>query len=271
MSELFMRFPDFKTRAVTLSYDDGAIFDRDMVRILNRYGIKCTFNLISNSLLGDSGRISVNEINDLYKGHEIAVHTYTHPHLDNLDSANIAREIIKNRELLEETSGALVKGMAYPFGLTDERLTETVRLCGINYARTTNSTLNFSLPRDFLKWNPTCHHSYPQIDSLIDKFFEEDDWEHPWRITPKLFYLWGHSYEFENRFDMLESICEKLGRRDNVWYASNGEIYNYVRDYKRLEFSANGEIVYNPTLTDLFVYTDGRNVLIPSGAQIRKG
>ena len=268
MSELFMRFPNFKTKALTLSYDDGTVFDREMVSILNRYAIKCTFNLNSNFLNG-SGRISANEINDLYKGHEIAVHTYTHPHLENLDSANVAGEIIKDREFLETVSGRLVKGMAYPFGLADDSITEIVKACGIDYARTTNSTLGFSLPHDFLKWNPTCHHSYQQIDTLIDKFLAEDDWEHPWRITAKVFYLWGHSYEFENRFEILENICKKLSHKDTVWYATNGEIYKYVKEYSRLEFSANGKTIYNPTATDLYAFTNNKNILISAGKMIK--
>ena len=55
-NEMILRFPDFKTRAVTLSFDDGAIDDRKMVEILNSYGIKCTFNLNSERL-GEKGML----------------------------------------------------------------------------------------------------------------------------------------------------------------------------------------------------------------------
>ena len=81
--------------------------------------------------------------------------------------------------------------MAYPFGLTDNSISEIVKTCGIDYARATNSTGNFSLPYGFLKWNLSCHHSSHQIDTLIDKFFAEDDWEHPWRITTKVILFMG--------------------------------------------------------------------------------
>lgn len=263
-----MRFPDFKTKALTLSYDDGSVSDREMVSILNRYGIKCTFHLCSN-YLDQENSVSADEIIDLYKGHEVAVHTHSHPHLENLDSAAAATEIIKDRIFFENLTGNLIKGMAYPFGLSDESISEIARVCGIEYARTTNDTHSFSLPRDFLKWHPTCHHAYPQLDNLIDKFLAKDDIEHSWRITAKVFNLWGHSREFINCFDELENICKKLSHKDTVWYATNGEIYNYVKQYKRLEFSVNSEIVYNPTATDLYAFVNNKNLLLPAGKTIR--
>ena len=42
-----MLWKDGKKKALTLSYDDGTIHDRRFIDMLNKYGIKCTFNLIS--------------------------------------------------------------------------------------------------------------------------------------------------------------------------------------------------------------------------------
>lgn len=36
-----------KKKAVTFSYDDGIVYDKHLVEILNKYGLKCTFNLNS--------------------------------------------------------------------------------------------------------------------------------------------------------------------------------------------------------------------------------
>ena len=44
---LFMRFPEGKKKALTLSYDDGVQQDVRFLEILNKHGIKCTFNLNS--------------------------------------------------------------------------------------------------------------------------------------------------------------------------------------------------------------------------------
>lgn len=119
-----------------------------------------------------------------------------------------------------------------------------------------------------MKWNPTCHNGYEKIDDLIEKFDEKEDLDHPWRIKPKVFYMYGHSFEFEDNFDYLEELCKKLGKKETVWYATNGEIFDYVNNYKRLDFSLKGRIVHNPTATDIYTLADGKDLLIPSGKTI---
>ena len=47
----FLRFPGFKLKALTLSYDDGVVQDIRMIKILDKYGIKGTFNVNSGSYL----------------------------------------------------------------------------------------------------------------------------------------------------------------------------------------------------------------------------
>lgn len=44
----FLRFPGFKKKAFTLSYDDGTIHDKKFVELIDKYGLKCTFNLNSD-------------------------------------------------------------------------------------------------------------------------------------------------------------------------------------------------------------------------------
>ena len=79
----FDRFPGGKRYACTFSYDDGGKQDRRLVELFNKYGLKCTFNLNSSALIREDGEnVKLKEIKELYKGHEIAAHTYNHPHLD---------------------------------------------------------------------------------------------------------------------------------------------------------------------------------------------
>lgn len=268
---LYFRFPDFKTKALTLSYDDGTVHDRRMVGILNRYGIKCTFNLNSGTL-GAGGRVSREEAAELYCGHEIAVHTLTHPRLDCVSTAEAAREILLDRQNLEEITGGIVDGMAYPYGLFDtNKEPETAAFCGIRYARTTLSTHGFGLPKDFLRWNPTCHHADSGLAKLIEHFLAPDDTEHPWRIAPKLFYLWGHSYEFENNnnWELLEKICERLGGSDSVWYATNKEVCRYICDFRRLESGSSGTVLFNPTAQRLYAAAGQKEIMIEPGQTVR--
>lgn len=94
----FMRFPDNRTKALTLSYDDGVQQDIKMMEILNKHGIKCTFNLNGNYFEKEERsyaegqihrRMARREALEVYNGelgkpHEIAVHGYTHPFLERL-------------------------------------------------------------------------------------------------------------------------------------------------------------------------------------------
>lgn len=264
--ELFLRFPEFKTRAVTLSFDDGCIEDRQMVEILNRYGVKCTFNLNSGIIEGNEHKVQFEEFQQLYNGHEIASHTYSHPHLNNLDLGGIAYQIVKDRELLEEKTGKIIEGFAYPYGLSEtEGMVDCIKNCGIKYGRTTKATYNFDLPVDFLRWNPTCWQADGKIFELAERFFKPDDTAHPWRIRPLLFYIWGHSYEYRDNWEHLEKICEAVAQKDNVWYATNMEIYDYINAFKSLRCSANGKYVYNPTDKDIYVLVNNKNVLLERG------
>lgn len=72
-------FPGGKFKALTMSYDDGVIDDERLVNIFNKYGIKGTFNI--NSGLSSSKKLPKERLKELYKGHEIATHCYTHPTL----------------------------------------------------------------------------------------------------------------------------------------------------------------------------------------------
>ena len=43
-------FPGGKSKAFTLSYDDGVVQDRRLAELFRKYGLKCSFNLGSGVL-----------------------------------------------------------------------------------------------------------------------------------------------------------------------------------------------------------------------------
>ena len=55
MEHTFMRFPNFRRNALTLSYDDGFIYDEKLIRIMDKYGLKGTFN-INSGLFSEDGK-----------------------------------------------------------------------------------------------------------------------------------------------------------------------------------------------------------------------
>lgn len=154
---IYMLFPEGRPKALTTSYDDGVVQDIRLMGILDKYGIKGTFNL-------NSGRISENEPETLpewgalakksavglYKnsGHEVAVHSLTHPALEMIPLSLAYSEILEDRKNLEALFGGIVRGMAYPQGTYSDEVVRCLKDCDIAYARTTQPSEGFSLPKD---------------------------------------------------------------------------------------------------------------------------
>lgn len=273
MHNVFLRYPGGKGKALTLSYDDGVVYDIKLMEILNTYGLKCTFNISSDrfskvSLLTDKEngdrRMTKEEAQKLYTdcGHEIASHGLNHAFMHLMPRSRIAYETLEDRKRLEDMFGGIVRGMAYPYGAYNDDVKKVLRDCGIVYARTTKDTEHCSLPTDWLEWHPTCHHSNKKLEELCDGFLNRTITE-----APKVFYMWGHSYEFNdgNCWDVIEKFAKKMGNRDEIWYATNIEIHDYVEAWKQLRFSSDGSLVMNPTSTLIFLEVDKKIVEVLPG------
>ena len=87
----------------------------------------------------------------------------------------------------------------------------------------------------------------------------------------RMFYLWGHSYEFDNsdNWEVIEKFAAYMGGRDDVWYAANIEIYDYVKAYERLCVSVDRSMIYNPSAIDVWFEEDGTTYVVKSGETIR--
>lgn len=276
MAIVFMRFPGGRAKALTLSYDDGVEQDIQLVAIMNEHGLKGTFNL-NSGLYAEEGtvypkgrihrRMTEKQVTETFinSGHEIAVHSLTHPFLEQLPMNIITGEILKDRENLEKQFGTIIRGMAYPFGTYNDEVITALRACGIVYSRTVISTNDFRIPNDWMRLTATCHHNSPELKSLAKKFVEDKVTR-----TPYLFYLWGHSYEFEeNRnWNVIEEFAKFVGNRDDIWYATNIEIYDYIDAYSRLIFSVDGRRVKNPSSMTVYFEYDGNIIEVKAGETI---
>lgn len=225
-----------KLKAVTFSYDDGVTQDIRLIEIFNKYGLKATFN-INSELLGKEGALTrenkhVNhtknakkDVKGVYRGHEVAVHTLTHPNLTSLDEDEIIRQVEEDRKNLEELVGYGVVGMAYPCGgvNNNDYVANVIKNnTPIRYARTITSTHSFDLQDNLLRFHPTVYHHVE-----MDKMFELGrEFLALSPKTPKLFYIWGHSYEFDirNDWDRFEEFCSLISGRDDVFYGTNREV-----------------------------------------------
>lgn len=270
---MIMRFPGGLGKALTLSYDDGVEQDVRLIRIMDQYGIRGTFNINSGCYAPEETvwpagqihrRMTRSALLDTYdtSKHEVAVHCLTHASLTELPADQIIHEVATDRENLERDFGGIIRGMAYPYGSCSAQVADTLRACGILYSRTVTSTHDFHVPQDWLLLNPTCHHNDPMLMELADRFLADDaGW------VSRLFYLWGHAYEFEanNNWELIEQFCAKMGGRSDIWYATNIEICAYTLAFRKLAFSADGKRVYNPTAQTLWLEEKGKTYSVKPG------
>ena len=274
MSIIMNLFQGGRKKALTLSYDDGVNQDKRLVSIFNKYNLKATFNLNSgiqseNNYWIDKGktirRMNIDEIEELYKGHEIAIHSLTHPHLEDLPKEMIITEIFDDRKNLEKIFGYPVRGMAYPYGTYNEKVLEVIKNCGIEYSRTVNQHEKFNLPENFLEWHPTCHHTDPRLIEITKNFLETEF------RSMSLLYVWGHSYEFDvdENWQLIEGFCETVSNDNSIWYATNIEIIDYLKALDNLRYSADCGIVYNPTAISLWISVDEKSIEIKSGETVK--
>ena len=223
-----------KKKAVTFSFDDGVEQDIRLIAILNKYGLKGTFNLNSGYLGCKSANVDVNgakhdkilasQVKSVYEGHEVAVHTLTHPNLTGLDEETIVRQVMEDKKALSALVGYDVFGMAYPCGgvNNDDRVAEIIQKnTPIRYSRTITSTHNFDLQENLLRFNPTIYWIEDGAEEVIDKFLSLKADE------PQLLYIWGHAYELDwekGTEEKFERFCKKLAGREDIFYGTNREV-----------------------------------------------
>ncbi|WP_242856623.1 polysaccharide deacetylase family protein [Butyrivibrio sp. AE2032] len=267
MRNIYIAFPEGKHKVLTLSYDDGKMPDKRLLDILNEYGIKGTFNInygLENNpfTYPYEERIPMSKIKELYKGHEIASHSFTHPTIARCPKEQMAMQILEDRRGLEEVVGYPVRGFAYPNGSFSDDVVDALKSCGMAYARTIRSTHSFDLPTDPFRWDPTCHHTESCLEDLCDGFVDFYKTQYL-----KCFYVWGHSYEFEkeNNWDIIENFSKKIGNKSDIWYATNIEIIDYLDAYNRVQVSVNGDFAYNPNACSIWIEVDKKSIELKSG------
>ena len=225
-----------KRKILTFSFDDGITQDIRLIKLFNKYGMKATFN-INSELLGKDGELFLEgvaishvknkpqDIKSIYVGHEVAVHTLTHPNLQRvLDDAEVVRQVEQDRINLSDLCGYEVVGMAYPCGgfCYDQRVIDLIRRnTGVKYARAASFSGNFEFPTELLE-------IYPSVGCHLDKMFElgekflklEAD-------SPQIFYVCGHSFEFDihNEWARFEDFLQMMSGRSDIRYCTNKEAF----------------------------------------------
>lgn len=226
-----------KRKAVTFSYDDGVTQDIRLIELLNKYGLKCTFNL-NSELLGKRGilirenqrishyKIHPEDVKYVYEGHEVAVHTLTHPNLTTLNEKEIIRQVEQDRLNLCELVGYEVEGMAYPCGgvNNNDEVAEIIKNnTGVRYCRTITDTDSFDMQKNLYRFNPNVYHiiEYERLMKMGEEFVSMKT------EIPQIFYIWGHAYEMDfhpDYWNKLEEFFALISNRDDIFYGTNAEV-----------------------------------------------
>ncbi len=217
-------------KALTFSYDDGIEQDRKLVEIFNKYGMKATFNLNTGIQTPESNfeiegvyinRMKQEGLEELYRGHEIATHGLTHAAPTGMTKEQLDKEFLTDMSNIERIYGTYPVGMAYAYGCVDDEVVKYLKSIGIKYGRTVEASHSFEIPKEPLKLKATCHHDDDMLFELAEKFLKAE----PKENEQMLFYVWGHSYEFDvnNNWDRIEEFCKMMSGKADIFYGTNRE------------------------------------------------
>ena len=209
------------------SIDDGTIYDEITIGMFNKYGIKGTFNL--NSELDNYTwyyedrlpitRFVLKDHIDLYEGHEVASHTLSHPHLDEIPDDRVIMEVKRDKKNLEKIFNREITSFATPFHTSGEReITIIKNNVDIKNIRLSSLDESFSFPKDPYHILCTAYKIDKGLE-LIKQFHEVDE---------GLFVYAGHSYDFYvgNCWDKLETLIKEIKKDKNIKVLTMQEFVN---------------------------------------------
>lgn len=296
-------YPNGKKKAFNITYDDGVIQDVRFVELMNKYGLKGTFNLnyglMENSFewTHNSGmvvrRLTPQQAVQLYGEHEIASHSYTHPFMDNMSEDEIMDEMMKDKMKLEELFGREVVGFAVPFDYYSDLIADCARKCGFEYSRDGNESYSYIPPKNPYYWSAGTYHVKPQFKEFVEDFFKVDE-------EMALCQIVGHTYDLDvmDMWEYLESVIKRVAENEDIINMTNKDIVRYlgamdmvvitkmkgnkvsecdkITEHVKMPNSDNvsdGEdeyLIENPSDMDLWFDCDGEIVCVKAGEVWRR-
>lgn len=195
-----------------LSFDDGTVWDSRFVELLNKYGMKATFNLNSGLedfvwYYEDKFPIRRQRLADTvaqYRGHEIASHSLHHHWLNTLTPPQLSREVGDDCAALKALFVLEDIGFGVPFTACGDREIRLIRKY-VRYIRLSELSDSFAPPADPYHIPIHALYNQPDVRQRIAQFAESD-------LPVSLFVLAGHSYEFEmlDQWDYMEDLLRYI-------------------------------------------------------------
>lgn len=242
-------YPGGKRKAFNITYDDGILQDVRFVELLNRYGIPGTFNLNSGLMEQEFQwvhpcgmtitRLPLSAAKGLYRGHEVASHTRTHPYMDQLNREQLLAEMQADKQTLEAAIGREVAGFAVPFDYYSDLIRQCVREAGFEYGRNSQESRSFTPQADPFSWSATLFHLNPKLEETINAFLESD-------VELAVCQLVGHAYDLdtENMWEPMKEILRRVSTDPDVVCMTHIDLVRYLNAMKQIEI-ADDRIINN--------------------------
>lgn len=227
-------YPGGKAKAFNITYDDGVLQDIPLVSLLNRYGLKGTFNLNSGLMREEFAwthptgavirRLPPQIAATLYEGHEVASHTVSHPYMEHLSDEELRYQLEQDKADLEQLFGREVLGFAVPFDHFSDRIAHCARQCGFAYARTSRETYSYRPPRDCFAWGAGAYHVMPGFRDFAEGFFHTEE-------ELALCQIVGHSYDLdtENMWEQMDALFRRVAEAPDIAPMTHLELVRYLQ------------------------------------------
>lgn len=266
-------YPEGKRKAFNITYDDGVIQDIRFVLLMNRYGLKGTFNL--NAALmeqefewrHDSGlmikRLSPAVARYLYDGHEIASHSLTHPDMQWLNEEQIMYELGHDKWLLSQYFLREICGFALPFDYCSELISSCAQRLGFEYLRCSEETYSYVPPENYYRWAAGTYHVMPGFRAFVEGFFHTDE-------ELALCQIVGHSYDLDtmSMWEELEDILKRVSEDESTISMTNLELVRYTKAMRTAEISEHR--IKNNSDSLLWFELDGKAISLRPGETIEQ-
>ena len=239
------------------------------MELMNQYGLKGTFNLNSGLMETEfewthrNGmivkRLPTSVVAELYKNHEVASHTLTHPYLSQLTESEVMEEMSKDKENLERLTGRPVLGFGGPFHHWSPLIVECAKRCGFEYARNAEERYCYAPPEEYYYWAAGTYHVMPGFRPFVEGFFETEE-------ELALCQIVGHTYDLdaENMWQYMESVLKRVSEDESILSMTNIELVRYLKAMRSAVITEDE--IKNPSALPLWFERNGEVICVaPEG------
>lgn len=131
----FAYYPSGVRRALTMSFDDGKLADIRLAELFKKcMALRQSFHYNSANI-GKESYVTADDVRKIGEYHEVSCHGQTHAFLDKIPASFAVKEILEDKQALEDITGELVRGLSYPYGTYTNEVLTLLPMLGIEYSR----------------------------------------------------------------------------------------------------------------------------------------